>query len=116
MRGHEVDRVRGGELGRDGEVALVLAVGRVHDDHELAGAEVLQRLLDRREGAVRSWSSIGLIVLARDEALDQIGALGGGDVWIGQAIMRCLLQARTDVHVAREEESQTAVPRRRRSS
>ena len=32
------------------EVALVLAVGRVHDDHQLPLADVLDRLVDRGEG------------------------------------------------------------------
>ena len=47
--GHEVDRLGRRELGGDREVALVLAVGRVDDHHELALADVLDRLLDRRE-------------------------------------------------------------------
>ena len=50
VRGHEVDRLRGRELGRDRQVAFVLAVRGIDDDHELAGAEVLERLVDRREG------------------------------------------------------------------
>src|SRR5207247_7734877 len=50
VRGHEVDRFGGRELCGDRQVALVLAVGRVHDDDELALADVLDRLLDRREG------------------------------------------------------------------
>ena len=36
VRGHEVDRLGGGELRRDREVAFVLAVGGVDDDDELA--------------------------------------------------------------------------------
>jgi hypothetical protein len=51
VSGHEVDGLRGCELRRNGEVALVLAVGRVDDDHELALADVLDRLFDRGEGA-----------------------------------------------------------------
>src|SRR5206468_3083851 len=47
--GHEVDRLGGGELRRDREVALVLAVGRVDDDDELALADILDRVLDRGE-------------------------------------------------------------------
>src|SRR5205823_5937028 len=49
---HEVDRVGCGELGRDREVTLVLAVGRVDDDDELAVADVLDRLFDGGEGAL----------------------------------------------------------------
>ena len=51
---HEVDRVGRGELGREGEVALVLAVLGVADDDHLAVADVLEGLLDRAEGGVRS--------------------------------------------------------------
>ena len=50
VRGHEVDRLGRGELGGDREVALVLAVRGVDDDHELALADVLDCLFDRREG------------------------------------------------------------------
>ena len=49
VRGHEVDRLGRRELRRDGEVAFVLAVGGVDGDHELPGADVLDRLLDGRE-------------------------------------------------------------------
>ena len=49
VRGHEVDCLGGRELGRNCQVALVLAVGRVDDDHELSLAEVVDRLLDGRE-------------------------------------------------------------------
>ena len=49
VRRHEVDRLGGRELGRDHEVALVLAVGVVDDDDEAALADVLDRLLDRRK-------------------------------------------------------------------
>ena len=52
MRGHEVDRLGRRELRRDREIALVLAVGVVDDDDELALADVLDRLLDRRERAL----------------------------------------------------------------
>ena len=49
LLGHEVDRLGRGELRREREVALVLAVLVVaHDDHA-AGADVLQRRLDRGE-------------------------------------------------------------------
>ena len=47
---HEGDRLRRDELGGDREIALVLAVGVVDDDDEAARADVLDRLLDRREG------------------------------------------------------------------
>ena len=49
MGRHEVDRLGRGELGRDREVALVLAVGRVDDDHELALADVVDCVFDRRK-------------------------------------------------------------------
>ena len=49
VRRHEVDRVGRRELRRDREVALVLAVGIVDDDDHPAFADVLDRLLDRRE-------------------------------------------------------------------
>src|ERR671937_1770884 len=48
---HEVDRLGRRELRGDRQVALVLAVGRVDDDHELALPDVLDRLLDRGETA-----------------------------------------------------------------
>jgi hypothetical protein len=47
---HEVDRLWRRELGRDREIALVLAVGCVDDDDELALADVLERGLDGGEG------------------------------------------------------------------
>ena len=50
---HEVDRVGRRELRGDRQVAFVLAVGIVDDDDEPALADVLDRLLDRRE---RAWS------------------------------------------------------------
>ena len=49
VHGHEVDRLGRRELGRDRQVALVLAVGGVHHDDELALADVLDRLFDGRE-------------------------------------------------------------------
>ena len=51
VRGHEVDRLRGGELRRDDEVALVLAVLVVDHDDEASGADLLDRVLDGRERA-----------------------------------------------------------------
>ena len=51
VRDHEVDRLGRGELGRDREVALVLAVLVVDDDDEAALADLLDRLLDGGEGA-----------------------------------------------------------------
>ena len=48
-RDHEVDRLGRHLLRRHDEVALVLAIGVVDDDHHPAGADVLERLLDRRE-------------------------------------------------------------------
>ncbi len=44
--GHEVDGLGRGELGREGEVALVLAVLGVAHHHHPPGADVLDRLLD----------------------------------------------------------------------
>ena len=49
MRRHEVDRIRRGELRCDDEIALVLALGVVDDDHHLPVPDVLDGLLDRRE-------------------------------------------------------------------
>ena len=49
---HEVDRLGRRELRGDGQVALVLAVGRVDDDDHLALPDVLDRLLDRGERAL----------------------------------------------------------------
>ena len=49
---HEVDVLRGRELRGEGEVALVLAVLGVADHDHLAGADVLERLLDRCESGV----------------------------------------------------------------
>src|SRR4029077_11697260 len=46
---HEVDRIRRGELRRDDEIALVLALGIVDDADHLPVADVLDRRLDRRE-------------------------------------------------------------------
>ena len=51
---HEVDRLRRRELRRERQIALVLAVLVVaHDDHP-ALPDLLERLLDRREGGGRS--------------------------------------------------------------
>ena len=52
VRDHEVDGLGRRELGRDREVALVLAVLVVDDDDEAAGADVLDRLLDGGERAL----------------------------------------------------------------
>ncbi len=49
VRRHEVDRLGRRELRRDRQVALVLAVRVVDDDDHPALADVLDRLLDRRE-------------------------------------------------------------------
>ena len=62
VRGHEVDRLGRRELRRDRQVALVLAVGGVDDDHELAVADVLDRLLDGGEGG----GAVGRVHLAVD--------------------------------------------------
>ena len=50
---HEVDRLGRRELGRQREVALVLAVLGVADDDHAAGADVLDRLLDAAERGLR---------------------------------------------------------------
>ena len=49
VRGHEVDGLGRAALGGDREVALVLAVLVVDDDHEAPGADVVQRPLDGGE-------------------------------------------------------------------
>ena len=49
LLGHEVDRLGRGELGRERQVALVLAVLVVAHDHHPPAADVLDRLLDRGE-------------------------------------------------------------------
>ena len=52
LLGHEVDRLRRRELRRHHQVALVLAVFAVADDDHAAAADLLDRLLDRRERAL----------------------------------------------------------------
>ena len=52
LLGHEVDRLRRRELRRHHQVALVLAVLAVADDDHAPGADLLDRLLDRRERAL----------------------------------------------------------------
>jgi hypothetical protein len=52
VAGHEVDRLGGDLVGRDGEVALVLAVLVVDDDDDPPLAELDDRLLDGSEGGV----------------------------------------------------------------
>ena len=61
LAGHEVDRLGRDLLGREHEVALVLAVLVVHDDDELPGAKVFAGLLDRgeRPGHTRIFSRPG---------------------------------------------------------
>ena len=49
VRRHEIDRIGRRELRRDRQVALVLAILVVDDDDHPALADVLDRLLDRRE-------------------------------------------------------------------
>ena len=49
LLGHEVDRLGRGELRGHRQIALVLAILVVADDDHLALADVLDRLLDRRE-------------------------------------------------------------------
>jgi hypothetical protein len=57
VRGHEVDRLGGGELGADHQVALVLAIFAVAHDHGAPDADVGDRVLDgvERRGHAR-WS------------------------------------------------------------
>jgi len=50
VRRHEVDLLGGHPVGGDAEIALVLAVLVVHEDDHAAGADLLQRLLDRDDG------------------------------------------------------------------
>src|SRR5207302_4312421 len=52
--GHEVDGLGRHLLPGHDEVALVLPVGVVHDDDDPAGADVLDRVLDRREAIRRA--------------------------------------------------------------
>src|SRR5579863_95059 len=52
LLGHEVDRLGSDELGGHRQIALVLAVLVVADHHHLALADVLDRVLDRRERAL----------------------------------------------------------------
>jgi hypothetical protein len=52
VSGHEVDRLGGCELGREGEVALVLAVLVVADHHHPSGTDVLDRLFNGCERAL----------------------------------------------------------------
>ena len=49
MACHEGDRLGGCELGGDRQIALVLPVGGVDDDDELALSDVLDRLFNGRE-------------------------------------------------------------------
>ena len=49
VRDHEVDRLGRGELGGEAEVALVLAVLVVDEDHHPAGAQLVQDLGDRAQ-------------------------------------------------------------------
>ena len=53
VRRHEVDRFGRDPVGGDREIALVLAVLVIDDDHELAGADVGDRVLDGRPGSSR---------------------------------------------------------------
>ena len=69
VRRHEVDRLGRRELRGDDQVALVLAVGVVDDDHEAPFADVLDRLLDGRE---RSGHCHGRR-LASEQLLDVLG-------------------------------------------
>ena len=49
--GHEVDVLGGDPLGRDAEIALVLAILVVHEDDHAAGTEVFERFFDGYDGA-----------------------------------------------------------------
>ena len=53
--GHEVDAVGGDELGRDDEVAFVLAALVVDDDDKTAGAKLLDCFFDRRHHVVATF-------------------------------------------------------------
>jgi hypothetical protein len=47
VRSHEVDSLRRRFLGSDCQIALVLSILIIDNDHESTGAEVLQDILDR---------------------------------------------------------------------
>ena len=51
VRRHEVDVLGGDAVGGDAEVALVLAILVVHEDHHATGAEGVERFLDGHDGA-----------------------------------------------------------------
>ncbi len=53
MAGHEVDRLGGGELGGDDEIALVLAVLVIDQDEHPPGPRLLDELLDGGEGGMQ---------------------------------------------------------------
>ena len=72
VRCHEVDRLGRRELSRDRQVAFVLAIGSVDHDHELALADVLDRLLDGRER--RLFLELGCHPLDRTAGLPSVGA------------------------------------------
>ncbi len=54
VRGHEVDDLRRHLLGRDRQVAFVLAILVVDDDDHLAAADGVDGVLDRRKRAARA--------------------------------------------------------------
>ena len=64
LLGHEVDRLGRRELRREHQVALVLAVLAVADDDHPPAADVLERLLDRREEARPVRSSVLFLVVS----------------------------------------------------
>ena len=60
---HEGDLLRRGEFGGKGEVALVLAVLVIDDDHEAAGAVLLDRFLDGAQCGVGPRRRLGAAML-----------------------------------------------------
>ena len=52
MASHEIDGFRRDVVGGDDEVALVLAVFLIDQDHHSAGADLGDDVLDRRDRAV----------------------------------------------------------------
>ena len=73
VAGHEVDRLGGHLLGRDRQVALVLAVLVVDHDHHPALAELRQRLLDGGERVAGRAPSDREVYAARGRRVSESG-------------------------------------------
>src|SRR3954454_2717394 len=74
--GHEVDRLRRGELSRHHQVALVLAVRAVADDDHMTAANLLDRLLVRRERSVGLLRHVACCALCAHPQLPSFPANG----------------------------------------